>query len=205
MTALARRGGGFAPALLFLCLLPLSTHTSDQPTSHDGKWWLSIGERQRLGFVDGFEICYVYLVDSNTHLNKPFTLRLALTKYLQDHPESGPQQVESTLLKVNTQLPVKRPSTHPNETPEERAAKWGAHNDGFDWRGPDTFNLGYIQGFLECYSKHTKQEYGTFSKLPEWYVKAIADWYGTGPDPGQINLRREKEKIPEVLFRFRDK
>lgn len=158
-----------------------------------------------MGFVHGFEICYARLVDRNTPLNKPFTLRLALTKYLQDHPKSQSQPLESTLLKVNMQLPVRRSSLPPNETPEEIAAKWGANNDGFEWRGPDTFHLGYVQGFLECYSKHTKQEYGTFSKSAEWYVRAIVDWYGTGSDPDQLNLSREKEQIPEVLFRFRDK
>lgn len=205
MTNLARYGGRLVLALLLVCFLSLSAFASEHPASYDGQWWLSISDRQRLGFIHGFEVCYAHLADRNNPLNGSFTLRPAVTKYLQDHAESRPQSVESTLLKVNMQLPVRRYSAPPNETPAEIAAKWGANNNGDEWRAPDAFQLGYVEGFLECYSKHTKQENGTFSKSPEWYVKAIADWYGTGPDPEEINLTREGEKIPEVLFRFRDK
>jgi hypothetical protein len=90
-------------------------------------------------------------------------------------------------------------------TPEQLCHKWGPYEDGMDWRGWGHWSLAYIQGFLECYSKHTKREHGTFSKPAEWYVKAITDWYGLEEGhPEVINVSRRYDKIPEVLFRFRD-
>ncbi len=206
MRDLARQSGSLTAVLLLVCCLSLNVLASGQPTSYDGQWWLSIGEHQRVGYVRGFSNCYVELVDRAAFDSGSLRLYSAsLTKYLQDHPESRSESAESILIKVNTLLPKKKKSSAPpNETPEELAAKWGAHNDGDDWRGPDTFQLGYVQGFLECYSKRTQQKYGRFSKTPKWYVDAIANWYGTGPDPEQLNPDRENEKVPEVLFRFHD-
>jgi hypothetical protein len=175
--------------------------------TYDGQWWLSLDERQRQGFVDGFEVCYVNLVDRKTFQGSTYTSRLKLAEYLQAHSDSLREPVEISLLKSSKSRPLKpvhKPLT-PNETPEELHAKWGAHNDGDEWRGPDSWNLGYIQGFLECYSKHTKSEHGTFSKPPQWYADAIANWYGTkADDPEALDETKAGEKIPEVLFRFRD-
>ena len=37
-------------------------------------------------------------------------------------------------------------------------------------------------------------------------MNAIAGWYGTtATDPEEINVSRDDENIPEVLFRFHDK
>lgn len=158
------------------------------------------------GFVKGFVICYLNLVDQTPFRGFSFdTLSTSLTKYLQEHPESQSLPAESSLLKVSMLLPKRKSFAKPDETASEMAAKRGTNNDGDEWRGVDTFQLGYIEGFLQCYSRHTKQEYGTFSKPPDWYVNAIADWYGTGPEPEESNPSRASEKIPELLFRLRDK
>jgi hypothetical protein len=205
MRDLARQSGSLTTVLLLVCCLSLNVLASDQPTRYDGQWWLSISERQRVGYVRGFSICYLELVDRTAFDGGSLRLySTSLTTDLQNHPESRSESAESILLKVNKLLPRQKSSSPPNETPEELAAKWGANNDGDDWRGPDMFQLGYVQGFLDCYSKHTRLEYGTFSRTPKWYVDAIANWYGTGPDPEQLNPSREKTRIPEVLFRFHD-
>ncbi len=205
MRDLARPGRSLTVLLLLACWVPSNVLASDQPTSFDGHWWLSVGERQRVGYVRGFSTCYVNLLDRSAFQGGSLhAYSILVTNYLQDHPQSLSETAERILLKVNTVMPKRKSLVRPNETPEEIATKWGAHNDGDEWRGSDIFQLGYIQGFLECYSKQTQQEYGTFSRDPQWYVDAIAHWYGTGPDPEQKNVSREEEEIPEVLFRFHD-
>jgi hypothetical protein len=194
-------------ALVFACLVLLTASAPSKPATYDGQWWLSINQRQRGGFQQGFVVCYSHFVNRKLFYESGRAYNMRLTEYLQGHPESLSEPVEATLLKIAS--PPYAKSIHrlpPNETPTELAAKWGAHNDGDEWRGADPWWLGYIQGFLECYSRHGKSKYGTFSKSPEWYVDAISNWYGTrADDEGAINESRAQEKIPEVLFRFRDK
>lgn len=163
---------------------------------------------QHRGFVQGFVVCYVNLVDRKTFRESFQAYNLRLNAYLKAHPEASSESLNILLPRL-----AAPPYAHPvhkslpgNESPEEVNQKWGAHEDGDDWRGGSSWNLGFIQGFLNCYSNDTKQAYGNFSKSDEWYVSAISEWYGTKEgDPEIINLKRENEKIPEVLFRFRDK
>lgn len=176
--------------------------------SYDGKWWLSVPEMQRKGFVHGFSLCYVHLLRCAIVSQSYEAYDSRLAEYLKTHPEELSTPLNLLLPKL-AMPPYARPGHSAgagNETPAELREKWGAHEDGDDWRGGGPWNLGYIQGFLECYSKDTSHQYGTFSKSAAWYVSEISDWYGTKEgDPGVINPAREKEKIPEVLFRFHDK
>lgn len=193
--------------LLFVGLVFLTVAAPSKAATYDGRWWLSVDQRQQDGFVHGFVVCYSNLVDPKLFQESYRTYTTRLNGYLQAHPESQPEPAEATLRNIAGRpfaKPVHRPA--PNETPKEYTAKWGANNDGDEWRGATSWNLGYVEGFLECYSRHTKSEYGTFSKPPEWYANAIANWYGVrADDPAEINASRENDKIPEVLFRFRDK
>jgi hypothetical protein len=195
-------------SLVLVGLVFLTVAAPSKGAVFDGQWWLSVDQRQRDGFVYGFVVCYSNLVDRKLFQESYRAYATRLNGYLQAHPESLAEPVESTLRRVASPpfaKPVQRASV-PNETPKESAAKWGANNDGDEWRGATSWNLGYVQGFLQCYSRHTKSEYGTFSKAPEWYANAIANWYGVkADDPEEINVSRRNEKIPEVLFRFRDK
>jgi len=83
--------------------------------------------------------------------------------------------------------------------------------NGDEWRNGDEAEQNVlIRGFLECYTKRTKQEQGTFSRPIEYYVAAITKWYGTWINPddpddhSQVDPRRVDTSVPEVLFRFRD-
>ena len=198
--------GKYLPLLLG-GLAFLAGVVSSNATNYDGRWWLSIDQQQRDGFVYGFVVCYSNLVDHKLFQESYRTYTTRLNGYLRAHPESLAEPVENTLRSMASPpfaKPVHRPA--PNETPKEYTVKWGANNDGDEWRGATSWNLGYVEGFLECYSRDTKSEYGTFSKPPEWYANAIANCYGVkADDPAKINPSRENEKIPEVLFRFRDK
>lgn len=154
----------------------------------------------------GFVVCYSNLVDRKPFQEPYRSYSTRLTGYLQTNPDSIPESVDVMLLKIANPpfaKTVHRPPT-PNESAQASAAKWGVNNDGDEWRGTSSFQLGYVQGFLECYSKHTKHTDGIFSRPPEWYVKAIAEWYGTGINPEKINATRQHDKIPDVLFRFPD-
>ena len=84
--------------------------------------------------------------------------------------------------------------------------KWGPYDSGDEWRASSQLErLGMIQGFLECYERHTHSERGTFSQPREWYVRKISDWYGVKPDdPSEVDPKTVKDKIPEVLFRLHD-
>ena len=88
---------------------------------------------------------------------------MRLNEYVQAHPESMTEPVETTLRHVACPpfaKPVQRPSV-PNETPKELAAKWGAHNDGDEWRGATTWNLWVC---LQCYSSTQNPSKGLFPK-----------------------------------------
>jgi hypothetical protein len=180
---------------------------SGQKVNYDGRWLLSVDQRNREGFVHGFLVCYPELVERKVFQESFAAYRTRLLAYLQANPASLSESVGDLLLKMARPpyaKPVHRPAV-PNESAEELAEKWGPHNDGDEWRGPGSWHLGYIEGFLDCYSSRTKQEYGTFSKPPQWYVDAIAKWYGTKPgDSDALDLSHARDKIPEVLFRFRD-
>jgi len=197
--------------LLFCCCLSLNVRAADKPSSYDGLWWLTIDNRQRMLFIDGFRACYFHLVDRHTHLYDEDP-RLAyvprLNAYLHDHPEATTESVESLLWKISGP-PYARTVHHPakgNESGDEVQQKWGPYDDGEEWRGlSDTDRLGTIQGFLECYDKHTNHEHGTFSRPREWYVKKISGWYGVKPDDeGVVDPKTVNDKIPEVLFRLHD-
>jgi len=176
---------------------------------YDGKWWLSVNERQRRGFVHGFLLCYSELVDRQLFEESYSAYSSRLTEYLKAHPEASSESADVLLQRMAAPpyaRPVHKPAGQGNETPEQLNVKWGPYENGDGWRAGAPWNLGYIQGFLECYSKHTKSEHGTFSKPAEWYVKVISRWYGTKEgDPDALDMSRAQEKIPEVLFRFRDK
>lgn len=108
---------------------------ADKPSSYDGRWWLTIDDQQRIGFVVGFVDCYSNLVDHHTQLIQAGP-RLGyvprLTKYLREHPDAVTDSVESLLLKIASP-PYARVVHHPesgNETLKELKQKWGPYDDG---------------------------------------------------------------------------
>ena len=196
----------YVPGIILL-LFTVCGVGGSRDAGYDGKWLLSVNERQRLGFEHGFILCYSQLVDRSLFRGSYSAFSVRLVKYLRAHPEALSESVDALMLSVAA-LPhsdaVQRTSEG-DATTQQLNVKWGPYEDGDEWRAGGPWNLGYIQGFLECYKSHTKSEYGTFSKSPEWYVRAISDWYGVREgNPDVINTSRQDTKIPEVLFRFRD-
>jgi len=122
----------------------------------------------------------------------------------------SPLQVSAdALLSKLSNPPYSRSVHHPaegNESSKELKQKWGPYNDGDEWRVlRELERVGWVQGFLECYGKHTKAEHGSFSKPREVYVKKLSEWYGVNPDdPSEVDPKTMNDKIPEVLFGLHD-
>jgi hypothetical protein len=172
--------------------------------TYDGKWWLSLNERQRLSFIDGHQSCYYYMVNPKGPFEENIGLyRDRINAYLEKHPDATNEMVDDLLWRV-ANPPYSQPPPKSAPGGEEWTEKWGYYNGDDYWQlGTDEDHLAFIQGFLECYDRHTNHPNGTFSKPREWYVKAISDWYGFGPDV-PIVKGHENDGIPDVLFRFRD-
>ena len=173
--------------------------------AYDGKWWLSVSENQRQGFLQGYAACYIYDTDGKLEFEESrYTYEPRITGYLQSNSDEQSKSIEEMFWKM-AQPPYAQP-VHKSPGPaEEVKGKYG-YVDGDYWRQAEVpHRLGFIQGFLYCYSKHAKVRRGTFSKPVSWYVEAISKWFGVkSDDPAEINLARFNVKIPDVLFRFRD-
>ncbi len=194
---------------LVFCLLATCTTLSAATTDiYDGQWWLSINKRQRMNFLYGYVTCAIELAKLDTRFDESvLTYAPRLTAYLQEHPEASKESVESLLWKIASP-PYSHPVKHTGGG--EDVGKWSGM-DGDEWRNGDEAEQNVlIRGFLECYTKRTKQEHGTFSRPIEYYVAAITKWYGTWINPddpddhSQVDPRRVDTRVPEVLFLFRD-
>jgi hypothetical protein len=199
------RAGRFL-ALFFSIWIPFFIAVgSDAKRGYEGRWWISIGKDQQTDFLEGYLACHSGLTTNDEmqfkESNRAYYRRL--TAYFQAHRESLNEPVELILWKVASP-PLARPAKEPPGG-EGAGEKWGVL-DGEYWHlDSDLGRLGFVQGFLECYTRRTKQEQGTFSKPSAWYAAAITKWYGINPEnPSAIDPDRENTKIPEVLFRFHD-
>jgi hypothetical protein len=172
--------------------------------SYDGKWWLSVDKRQREGFVDGYLACYMF--DVKGEIKFEYTGQMyapRVTDYLRAHPDEQERPAEQLLWAV-TKSPYAPPARRNlGGQGETYPGKYGFY-DGEFWREMrDSEHLGFIQGFLYCYSKYGDASKGAFSKPAPEYVEAISKWYEID-DEGGINPKKMSAKIPTILFKFRD-
>lgn len=173
--------------------------------NYDGKWWLSVSKEQRQGFVQGYAICYTDDTEGSVKFTESrYAYEPRLTDYLKQNITDKDKPIEDLLLKMALP-PYSRKGTPAPGQGEIAKGKYG-YLDGDYWRqNVDSHRLGFIQGFLYCYSRHAQAKKGSFSKPASSYVEAISNWYGVkADDPSEINLQRMNAKIPDVLFRFRD-
>lgn len=171
--------------------------------NYDGKWWLSLNKRQRLSFIDGYTLCYQKMVSAKEFDEDIGLYRDRINTCLTEHPESTGDALSDLLWRV-AHPPYSRPPAKHAPGGETYPGRWGLYNGDDYWQlGTDEEHLAFIQGFLDCYNKHTNHPNGTFSKPRESYVKAIDDWYGFGKNV-PIVKGHENDGIPDVLFRFHD-
>jgi len=171
---------------------------------YDGKWWLSVEEHERVYVIEGYTNCYQFLPKPEIKfVESSRAYESRLRTYLEAHAESLKEPVETLLWKMAS--PVYAQPLD-NSGGEKWKGKWGYANGDLWSQMSDLDRLGFIKGFLDCYSRSTKSEQGTFSKPRRSYMKAISKWYGVkADDPGEIIPDRKETKIPDVLFRFHDK
>jgi hypothetical protein len=194
--------------LLSICsclMLGFSVQASEDSSAYDRKWWFSVSKNQRLEFLEGYMACYISDTDGKIKFTESsYAYEPRVTNYLQSDSDEQTKSIEEIFWKM-AQPPYARPRRRLAGPAEEWKGKYG-YLDGDYWRQqrePD--RIGFIQGFLYCYSKHAKLKRGSFSRPASWYVEAISKWYGVkSDDPAEIDLARINTKIPEVLFRFRD-
>ena len=185
-----------------LCLSAVALAT-DVREHYDGKWWLSLKKEQRLSYVDAYTVCYQKMVKAEAFDEDIRLYRDRINAYLREHPQSAQDAVSDLLWRV-ANPPYSRPAANHAPGGETYSGRWGLYNGDDYWQlGTDEEHLAFLQGFLDCYEKHTNHPDGTFSKPREWYVKAIDDWYGYGPNV-PIVKSHVNDGIPDVLFRFRD-
>lgn len=196
----------FVKLLGFCCVLTVQIHAAEVKENYVGRWWLTTNQYQRLRFVDGYTTCYHYMVDPKHPFQENIKLYVErMNAYLKEHPESGDEPVGALLWRA-ANPPYSKTAVKQAPGGEEWKEKWGYHDGDNDWLlMDDSARLAFIQGFLDCYDKHTNHPEGKFSKPREWYVKAVDDWYGYKPnDPSAVIESRLNDKIPDVLFRFSD-
>lgn len=200
---IARRANATNPPIaIALCLCSTLLWASDRE-HYDGKWWISLKKELRLSFVDGYIVCYQNMVNAKEFDEDIRLYRDRINAYLTEHPESARESV-SDLMSRMAHPPYSRPPAKHAAGGETYPGRWGLYNGDDYWQlGTDEEHLTFIQGFLDCYDKHTNHPNGTFSKPLEWYVKAIDDWYGYGPNVPVIKSR-VNDGIPDVLFHFHD-
>src|SRR5262249_27861355 len=101
-----------------------SGSTGDQ--AHDGNWWLSVDKDQRLGFVDGYIDCYVFVRKGPLpFLESPYQYEQRVTEHLKNHVADRSKPVTQVLEAI-----VAKPVTKPS-------GKWGEKHGYFDgdyWR-----------------------------------------------------------------------
>jgi hypothetical protein len=188
-------------ALLLICRSTTTLGTSNPV--YDGKWWLSVDPKQRQGFADGYISCFGF--DVRNKIKFEYTGQMyapRVTGYLLSHPSEQGRTVEELLWTVTPYAPpARRNAGSSSGAPTQ--SKYGIY-DGEFWREISGLSrIGFVQGFLSCYSKYGRAANGTFTKPVAEYVDAISRWYEVD-DEGGINLKKLSAKIPEVLFKFRD-
>jgi YD repeat-containing protein len=169
----------------------------------DGRSWISATKEQRLGFFEGYAACYLNDAGGKIRFNESgYAYEPRLTDYLKKNPAEATKSIEELLWKMASPPYAQKIKRLRGEV---HKGKYG-YLDGDHWRQAPSERLGLIEGFLYCYSRHAQSPIGTFSKPASYYVSAVSDWYGVEEDdPGEIAPSRMNAKIPDVLFKLRDK
>jgi hypothetical protein len=171
--------------------------------SYDGRWWLSISNYKRSGFVVGYFDCYnfEYRGKAPYHTKSYDRYRDLMTTLYQDstHRRQSPSEVIDQLQDKPGEE-VENPGGEPAH---------GAHggNDGHYWRqmsinGHDE-QLGFIEGYLYCHEQLAHNKGGAFTKTPAEYRALIDKWYRYNELTDDIDAKREPEAIADALFKVR--
>ncbi|MGH9405859.1 MAG: hypothetical protein ACRD3D_08505 [Terriglobia bacterium] len=173
--------------------------------SYDGQWWLSITPEEQAGFLNGYLDCYAFEYGGppSYWIENPEAAEPAITALYQTNPATDGTPVSE----VFSRLPARQPDEASAAT---RVKERHSIYDGSYWKqisalgGPERGQLGFVEGYLACHAGFGHNRGGVFSRTPAEYMALISQWYRFDEYTGEINRRRARKPIAEVLERFKD-
>jgi len=161
----------------------------------DGRWWRAISGGERLGYVNGYEDCYVYDA-KGAHTATGWTANRyvgAVEEHYRQHPDQRTTPVSSVLKEIN-----RTGRARPVPAGGEEWKENHGYYDGLWWRGASApEQLGFVEGYLSCYSTEMPGAPATFSKAANEYVRLMNSYM-------QEHVHSDEEKVADMLGRFRD-
>jgi len=170
--------------------------------AYDGHWWLSAGIREQLGFLNGFRDCYLYEYKGRVRysVGTPYEWQRQITAFYEGTPTGRNMPAAEFILRAHVDTDGKLPLEGRDK--EDHGAYDGVYwSQAYGLGGPAE-QRGFVAGYLWCHAELCKNRGGTFSLAPAEYATRITRWYA--PETGDGNAGRERAKIADVLFKFRD-
>lgn len=192
-------------ALAGALMMCASMHGAEPEPRHDGKLWLQMDWNERNAFNFGYNDCEVDVLGNPGWPDIENLEREMFEYYYYRTHESQLQVPIRVLLKKKLALhrndPPRKPTKEELEDPPEIWPEKHGFFDGDYWGTEENrgIQLAFVRGQLECYQHEPKSKF-SFTKSPGEYVRLISEWYAAEGRDSQ----RSKEKIPEVLLKFKD-
>ncbi len=186
-------------AFVLASILSFAAAEAQDGKRFDGHWWRSAPYGERRGFLSGYIDCYKY--EFKGRANFSVKSGMELEELISSFYQANPREILVSRV-------LYRFRAEPGERAPEGGEVWEeAHGyyDGIFWKQIDEpRRLGFIEGYLWCYSEKAGNPHGTFSKDARHYVSLITEWYRLDDNTGDIDPDREEEKIANVLYKFVD-
>jgi hypothetical protein len=175
-----------------------------QKKVYDGAWWLSLGNWEQAGFMNGYIDCHAVEFRGTVPFNKePQAYVDALNSFYQQNADSKTALVSEALDRI-------RNATNEASAPPPAAGGSGPAPHGafdgkfwFDAENPQV-QLGFVEGYLACHSAKVKDADAKFSKAADEYLPLINDAYGITDDTEDVDPQKAAAKIADVLHQLRD-
>jgi hypothetical protein len=168
-------------------------------TKYDGHWWLSRDPKEQQGFVSGAADCYIWEVKKKFRYSKSAAEdQSSITRFYRENTS----RLHRPLLDVFSDA-ADQPSQYPEQKGGEVWKEPHGYYDGQWWREAESAErLGFVEGYVACYTQKTKQLKGQFARTRPDLVSLIDGWYGFKKDDRSIEPAKETTKIANVLFHF---
>ena len=188
--------------LFFSLALPVAGMDSSTTNAYDGNWWLSVGIREQIGFLNGFRDCYVYEYKGPVKYGMATTYewQRQITAFFENAPDQRRMPAAEFILRAHVETDGKAPFGEKDK--EDHGIYDGQYwNQAFGLGGlPE--QRGFIAGYLWGHAHLCRNKDGAYSKAPEEYASLITRWYHDHRKNGDAG--GDREKIAKILFGFRD-
>jgi hypothetical protein len=173
---------------------------ASQIRKYDGHWWLLLTSEEKSGYLNGDADCRAFELKKKARYSKSFAEEQEdVTNIYRDQSEKRSLPAFEVIRIVEDQ-PSLESTGKGGEVWSEPHGYW----DGQWWReGTPAERLGFVEGYLACYSRSQKP-HGTLSRTPSEYVNLINQWYKLQEETGDVDPGRVNAKIADVLFKFCD-